>query len=177
MYIRTNDKSINVKFTVNSKQKNQCIIKLEKSSFRPSLPCIAESPNTVPDLDPGAPNCFIGGWSWQTSEESSGWQLSTAPVQQIFYDQCSAGLQTIIKPSEICLVGIGFLPEATSEVCNTFTGMPLACVNSKNQVVVHAMSAYPIGCAVRDTNVGLWDLVDNDMVSEMNIDLIKFKKV
>ena len=98
-------------------------------------------------------------------------------MQQIFHEDCSVGLQTIIKPSEICLVGIGFLPESTSEVCNSFTGMPLACVNSQNQVVVHGMAAYPIGCAVRETNVGLWDLIDESMVGRMNLELIRHKKV
>jgi len=75
MYIRATDKSINVKFTVNSKNVNQCLIKLEKNSFRPNLPCVAQSHGSVPDLDVSAPNCFVGGWHWGDEGDNSGWQL------------------------------------------------------------------------------------------------------
>ena len=98
-------------------------------------------------------------------------------MQQIFHEQCSAGLQTIIKPTEICLVGIGFLPDPTPEVCNVFTGMPLACVNNNDQVVLHGLGSYPIGCAVRDTNVGLFDLITDETVQEMNMEMYQYKKV
>ena len=56
----------------------------------------------------------------------------SAPVQQVFHDSCSEGLNTEIKSSEICLVGIGELPDASTTVCNTYTGMPLACVNGND---------------------------------------------
>jgi hypothetical protein len=70
----------------------------------------------------------------------------------------------------------GYLPEISSEMCNSFTGMPLACINDENQVIVHGIAGYPIGCAMKDTNVGLWDLIDLDSIADLRLALYKQKK-
>ena len=88
------------------KVKNLCLLKLERSTYEPSIPCMSSKKQSVPKISTDAPNCFVGGWSVGAGGT---WELSTAPVQQIFHEPCSIGLQTIIEPSEICLVGIGMV--------------------------------------------------------------------
>ena len=82
IYVRSVEKSIKVKFSINSKGRNQCLIKLEKSDFRPALPCLSPTVSHVPELNPAAPNCFVGGWHWE--ETGGSWQLRKSLSHEIW---------------------------------------------------------------------------------------------
>jgi hypothetical protein len=171
VYVRTEFQTIAVKLSLNNKEKNFCILKLEKSDFKPALPCKTQNVESIPQLSDFGPNCFVGGWHWD--DFTSDWALAKAPVQQVFSEDCSDGLETYIEEHEICVIGIGFLPEADSTTCNLFTGMPLVCITpGTNQLAFVGVASYPVGCAIPGQSIGIWEIATEEIIARAENELM-----
>ena len=176
LFVRTPKKSVKVKFFVNLRKSNECILKLEKNKFEPPVPCFAPEVNTYPPVSQERPNCYIGGWAWENTHFSSGWSLMTEHVQQVDHANCQAGLGTSIKETELCAVGTGVLPEPSVELCGVFTGMPMVCFDEREMATVHAIAAWPVGCAIPGVNVGVWSQITSRSIHKLFFEVERYKQ-
>ena len=73
--------------------------------------------------------------------------------------------------------GTGVIPEPSVDTCSVFTGMPMICFNHHNMATVHAISAWPVGCAIPGMNVGVWSQLTATTVKKLLVEVERYKKV
>ena len=176
IYVRTTTQSIRVKFFVNLRQANQCILKLENNNHKPKIPCFPDKVNTFPAVSQSRPNCYMGGWAHENTHFTSGWALYTEHVQQVRYAECEEGLGTPIKEDELCVVSTGVMPAPSIETCSIFTGIPLICFDESNIATVHGIAAWPAGCAIPGIEVGIWSQLTKETLIKLMTEVERYKQ-
>ena len=176
IFVRTTTQSIRVKFFVNLRQANQCILKLENNNHKPKIPCFPDKVNTFPAVSQRRPNCYMGGWAHENTHFTSGWALYTEHVQQVGHVECEQGLGTPIKEDELCVVSTGVMPAPSIETCSIFTGIPLICFDESNIATVHGISAWPAGCAIPGIEVGIWSQLTKETLIKLMTEVERYKQ-
>merc|ERR1712113_1244799 len=68
------------------------------------------------------------------------------------------------------------MPEPSVELCGVFTGMPMICFDEKNLATVHAISAWPVGCAIPGVNVGVWSQITSRSIHKLFFEVERYKQ-